>query len=157
MRDPSRIVLLAPLVFALHVAEEAPGFVAWFNARVEPDITPRLFASVNMTALFITLAVAALAAGLRDRASILLAFGWLALLFLANGVFHIVATLAQGRYAPGAASAALLYLPYFAWLFEAVARRFAMARGLLAAGAIAAGIPMFAHGALIVFFGTRLF
>jgi hypothetical protein len=29
--DPSRIVLLAPLVFGVHVLEEAPGFVRWFN------------------------------------------------------------------------------------------------------------------------------
>ena len=42
-----RLAIALPVAFALHVAEEAPQFVPWFNARVEPDITAPLFWSVN--------------------------------------------------------------------------------------------------------------
>jgi hypothetical protein len=56
-----RVLAIAlPLVFAVHVAEEAPGFVAWFNALVTPGITRRSFLSVNATAFLITLAVSTL-------------------------------------------------------------------------------------------------
>jgi hypothetical protein len=51
------LVLVAPLLFILHVVEEAPGFVAWFNGLVPRGITQELFLAVNTGALLITLAV----------------------------------------------------------------------------------------------------
>jgi hypothetical protein len=46
--DPARLLLLAPLVFVLHVGEEAPGFVAWFNRLVDPDISTSAACSDGM-------------------------------------------------------------------------------------------------------------
>ena len=38
-----RIVLLAPVIFVAHVAEETPGFVEWANSLMQEGITERLF------------------------------------------------------------------------------------------------------------------
>jgi len=34
-KTTAKAFLLAPLIFVCHVIEEAPGFVAWFNAHDE--------------------------------------------------------------------------------------------------------------------------
>jgi hypothetical protein len=49
-RDTRLIVglaLLAPIIFVIHVIEEAPTFVSWFNSLVEPDITVVDYGSVR--------------------------------------------------------------------------------------------------------------
>ena len=33
-KPAARLILLAPIIFVLHVIEEAPGFVAWFNTHM---------------------------------------------------------------------------------------------------------------------------
>lgn len=48
------------LVFAFHVAEEAPGFVDWFNGLVTNGISQQLFLAVNAWAFAITALLAAL-------------------------------------------------------------------------------------------------
>jgi hypothetical protein len=55
-----RLAAPLPLVFILHVSEEAPGFFEWFN--VTRPISQRLFLSVNVIAFVITVLVAILAA-----------------------------------------------------------------------------------------------
>jgi len=100
--------------------------------------------------------VAALAVS-EERAAILLAVAWLALLMLANGVFHLVATLVHGRYSPGLVTGLALYLPYSAWLLAAVLRRRVASPLTVAIVALAGALPMAAHGYLIVFEGSRLF
>jgi hypothetical protein len=153
-----RLAIALPVIFILHVIEEAPAFLGWFNARVEPDITARMFWSVNATAFVITLAVAAIvAAAPRERAAAMTAVAWVGFLMLANGVFHIVATVADGAYAPGVITAILLYLPATLLLIQAVAREHGMPPTRVAAVALAAGIPMYVHGWRIVFEGSRLF
>ena len=64
-----RLVWLAPLVFALHVVEEAPGFVAWFNGVVARDITQPRFLGVNAAALAVTVRLAALVASSPEPSS----------------------------------------------------------------------------------------
>lgn len=87
--DPARLVLLAPIVFALHVVEEAPGFVAWFNSLVPArPITDDLFYTVNAVAFVITVAVAGVLAATREAGAVLGALAWISFLMLANGLFH---------------------------------------------------------------------
>jgi len=40
----ARLLLLAPVVFALHVYEEYPAFIEWMNRRVSAAITAEWFA-----------------------------------------------------------------------------------------------------------------
>jgi hypothetical protein len=157
MKDVSRALLLAPLIFIVHFLEESPGFVEWFNSHVTRGITPGLFWTVNFTALFITLSVVALEWFSRTPLSLGVALGWLSFLMLANAVFHIAGSLVDGRYVPGLITAVLLYLPYYIWQFvRAVKSRRVTAAALLAA-AVPCSLPMLIHGYLILFRGDRLF
>ena len=146
----------APWVFVAHVLEEAPGFVAWFNATVEPDIRQRTFLVVNGAALLVTHVVARVAAS-EFRVPALAFAAWTGFLFLANGLFHLVATIAHERYCPGVVTGTLVYLPYGALVLRGIARERGV-RGTRVLGVAALGAaPMLAHGYLIVFEGSRLF
>jgi len=156
LTDPRRFVLLAPVVFPLHVLEEGERFVPWFNSLASPPITMELFLAVNAAGFAITALVVAAAAFGDSRGALLAAVGWFAFLFLANAILHITATLAHARYSPGTATAALLYLPFFLRLFILV-RRAGLNPALLAAVTAICAAPMLVHGWLIVFEGGRLF
>lgn len=151
------LAVALPVVFVLHVLEEAPGFVSWFNRHVDPDITSELFFSVNATAFAITVVVAVLIAAARDRATAMIAVAWVGFLMLANGLFHLVAAMVQGGYAPGVVSGTLLYLPFSLVFIGVVARDCRLPLPLAAGVTLLGGLPMYIHGWLIVFRGSRLF
>jgi len=151
------LAILLPLVFALHVLEESPGFVTWFNLHADPDITDGLFLSVNATAFAITVIIAAIAAGTRDRIAALVATAWVGFLMLANAIFHLVATLEFGSFTPGVITGTLLYLPLSVVFIAVVARKYRLAPAVVMGVALLGGIPMYIDGWLIVFRGTRLF
>ena len=152
-----RFALLLPLVFVLHVVEEAPRFVAWFNSLVTPGITQRLFLSVNAFALTITLCVAVLVAITREPAAGLVGVAWVGFLMGANGLFHIVGTIALGRYCPGVVTGTLLYLPVSMLFSRAVVHELGVRPVTAGVVALLGGIPMYIHGYLIIFQGSRLF
>jgi hypothetical protein len=152
-----RLSIALPVVFAFHVFEEAPGFVSWFNSLVTPNISQRLFLLVNAAAFAITLLVALTVVVSPHPASGLLGVAWVGFLMLANGLFHIVATVVHGRYCPGAVTGALLYLPVSALFIGAVVRDLGVPPLAAAAVALLGGVPMYVHGYLIVFRGSRLF
>ncbi len=149
--------LLAPLIFVCHVIEEAPGFVAWFNAHVERGITTDLFMSVNIAGGLITLLVVGMVWSMPSPPSLLIGVAWLSFLMFANGLFHIVATLVDGAYCPGAVTAALLYLPYFGWVIAILVRHRLLGWQSILLAMIIGAIPMLIHGYRIVFLGSRLF
>jgi hypothetical protein len=152
-----RLALALPVIFLLHVLEEAPGFVEWFNGLVARGISQPLFLTVNFVAFLITVALAAMVAAAPGPGTGVALTAWVGFLMLANGLFHLVATLVHGRYSPGVVTGTLLYLPVGVFTLRAVAREAGVkpAAAVLAAGAGA--IPMLAHGYLIVFRGSRLF
>lgn len=157
MKDVSRALLLAPFVFVVHFLEESPGFVGWFNSHVARGITQSLFWGVNLTALFITLAAVLFEWFSRTPLSLDVALAWLGFLMPANALFHVAGSLVDRRYVPGLATAVLLYLPYYLWLFvRALKSRRVTAAALLAA-AVPCALPMLVHGYLILFRGDRLF
>jgi Protein of unknown function with HXXEE motif len=151
------LALLAPVVFVIHVLEEAPAFVPWFNSLVEPDISEPLFLTVNGVAFFITVALSGALAATRERAVAVANLAWLGFLFFANALFHLTATVVHHRYSPGAITAACLYLPYFGLLFAAVLKRYRVSWGVALLATVLGALPMAAHGYLIVFRGSRLF
>ena len=153
----ARTLLLAPIIFIGHFVEEAPGFVAWFNAHVARGITSGLFWRVNISALVITLIVVVVEWLSRTMGALLLAIAWVSFLMLANAVLHVAGAFVDRQYVPGLATAVLLYLPYSAWLFrKAVQSRRVKVTGLVAAALLGA-LPMLIHGYLIIFRGSRLF
>lgn len=135
-------MLLAPIVFALHVVEEAPGFVAWFNSLVPArPITDDLFYTVNAVAFVITVVVAGVLAATREAGAALGALAWISFLMLANGLFH------------GCASVPA----YSMWFVRQTIRRYSIETAPAATAIILGMAPMLAHGYLIVFTASRLF
>lgn len=156
MADVRTLALALPVIFALHVLEEAPRFVTWFNSRVTPPISQGTFLNVNAIAFVITLGVALALFASRGLLEGLVGAAWVSFLMLANGLFHLVATIAHGAYCPGVVTGVLLYLP-FALLFTRAVARETRAPGLVLVAALAGAVPMVLHGYLIVFRGSRLF
>ena len=159
VRTSSRagIILLAPLIFMGHVAEEAPGFVAWFNAHVSRGIDQQLFLAVNVVALAITVLVVAAEWFGRSAFTAAAVVAWLSFLMLANALFHIIAALSDRAYVPGLVTAVVLYLPFYCWAVARIVRSRRLATIGIAAAAILGALPMVVHGYLIVFRGSRLF
>ena len=152
-----KLVLIAPFVFILHVFEEAPGFVVWFNSLVPRGISQNLFFTVNAVALTVTVVIALLVAASPDPASGLVLAAWVGFLMLANGVFHLVGTIAHARYCPGVVTGTLLYLPYGVLLLRKIVRDLELNPGVVLGTAALGGVPMLVHGYLVVFRASRLF
>jgi hypothetical protein len=158
-RQPALRVLLlaAPLIFIAHFSEEAPGFVAWFNAHVQRGITAPLFWTVNYTALGITVGVVILEWLSSSALSAAAVVAWLSLLMLANALFHVAGALVDRAYMPGVVTAILLYLPFYIWVIWCTLARGRLSRSAVMVAAIVGAAPMLVHGYLIVFRGSRLF
>jgi hypothetical protein len=152
-----RLAQSLPVVFALHVFEESLGFVQWFNARVEPDLSWSMFMGITGTAFVVTTLVAAQLAVSRGRAIAFVAVAWVGFLMFANGLVHVAATIVDGGYVPGLGTAVLLYLPLSLLLFAAIRVECGLSRAAVAAVALLAGIPMFVQGWLVIFEGSSLF
>jgi hypothetical protein len=152
-----KLVMIAPFVFMLHVLEEARGFVAWFNSLVPRGITQNLFLTVNAVALTLTVIIALVVAASPSRASGLVLAVWVGFLMLANGLFHVVGTIAHGRYCPGVVTGSFLYLPYGAFVLHRIVRELGLHLFVVLGTASLGAVPMLMHGYLIVFRASRLF
>jgi len=82
---------------------------------------------------------------------------WVSFLMLANGLVHVVGILTHRRYSPGVITGCFLYLPLSILFMRAVARECAVSCRMVLLAALIGGVPMFIHGYLIVFRGSRLF
>jgi hypothetical protein len=150
-------ILLAPLIFICHFLEESPTFVTWFNSHVARGITSELFWRVNLTALVITLTITAFEWFSRSEVSIVLVSAWFGFLMFANAIFHITGAFVDRSYVPGLVTAVLLYLPFCTWLLVSALRNKRASLMVLLLAEVIGGIPMFVHGYLILFRGSRLF
>jgi hypothetical protein len=159
---PQYFLLLAPLLFAAHIAEEAPGlfsvgYISWFNSFMTPKLAESGFVRGNIEPLLITTVLAALVAriGRLGMAYILLA--WLSHFMLANGLFHVIATLVQMRYSPGVVTATFLYLPFFAWFVSYLRTELRASSETIFLIALLSGLPMFLQTYLVVFKHSQFF
>jgi Protein of unknown function with HXXEE motif len=152
-----RLAQSLPIIFALHVFEESFGFVQWFNARVEPDLSWRMFVTITSVAFVVTTIIAAQLAVSRGRVIAYLATAWVGFLMLANALVHIEASIVDGGYVPGLATAVLLYLPVSLLLLGAIVVECAQRTMTIALIALLAGIPMYMQGWLVLTEGRRLF
>ncbi len=150
-------ILLAPVIYVCHFLEESQQFVPWFNAHVARGITTGLFWRVNLTALAITLFVVVVEWLSQSASSLILAVGWFGFLMFANAIFHITGAFVDRGYVPGLITAIILYLPYYSWLFVRGAKSKLVPIPVLIGAAFIAAIPMWVHGYLILFRGSRLF
>jgi hypothetical protein len=110
-------LLLAPVLFAAHVAEEAPGYVRWFNSIVPGQPIPEAgFLAAQWTPFLAAsfLGVAAAVTGSRWAGLILIV--WASHFFFANAIYHLVASMVLMTFSPGLVTGTILYLPFFWWL-----------------------------------------
>lgn len=156
-RSLRNLLAVTPLLFALHVAEEAPGLVAWLNARVEPDLTREFFWSVNAGALVITAMVAGINWMGPSPGTVGAAAVWLSFTTGANSLIHLTGAVLDGGYVPGLVTAAILYLPCYLLFLRYTARTRLLPRSALALLCVLGALPMLVHGYRILFRGTRLF
>jgi hypothetical protein len=156
MMQVRALILLAPLVYAAHILEEAPGYIRWLNSVVDRGVPDQgHFFVGNLPSITITALIAVIAAITLNRGALLVMLAWLSYFMLANGIFHIVATIVLRRYSPGTITAAALYLPYFAWFVNYMRSR--APAWAVAAVALIFGLPMFIQAYMIVFRGTRFY
>ena len=143
-------ILLTPLVFLVHDAEEVATVAAWTRANADalpaavrgflPISTAQFAAAVAL--LFVVLSAVSLLAARRPGDG-LATKAWLVLLaaLTANGFTHPAQTVWFGGYTPGVATAVLLVIP-----FGALAWRRAVAEGVASRRA---AIPLFLAGLAI--------
>ena len=150
MIRPDKILLLAPLLFAAHIAEEVPGYVLWYNSIATRGITQESFLPGNLVPFAGTFALAILAAYTKSRWTTLLLLAWLANFMFANALYHVAASVAFARYSPGTITAVIFYLPYFAWLLSYLRSEFQFSLWTLAGVTAIGGLPWFVQGYLVV-------
>jgi hypothetical protein len=155
--DPHKIILLAPILFFLHVVEEFPNFVQWVNSLVVNNITPSTFVTVNVMGFIITLSIALLMYFSRDKFICFLTLFWLSFLMFSNGILHLAATLILRSYSPGTLTALFLYLPYFFWFTWLLVKAHHIKIVRLILTVFLGSLPMLCHGYFIIFEGRRLF
>lgn len=157
-RHLRRWLLLAPVVFLLHVAEEAPGLVDWFNRHVQPPMTQPIFIVLNAGSFIITalLVLLAVTRGV-GRWLALALVGWLSFLMLANGTLHVLASLWFREYVPGVVTAMVCYFPYFAVAFRILRDAAPLSTRAAATAALIGAAPMLIQGGGVLLIGRRLF
>jgi hypothetical protein len=132
---------LLPAAFAVHIAEEAPGFVAWARRHASERYTARDFWRNNLVGMAMTLAGTALVARTSDPRVV---YPYYAAVLtqqaLFNRVFHAGTTVAFRAYSPGVATSPLFVavwaLATRALLRERLASRQGVAASIAAGGAI---------------------
>lgn len=104
-RRPARfdkLIWLFPAAFALHVAEEAPGFTRWARRYASDRYTDRDFIRNNAAGLLMTVAGTLVVWRHATRPFV---FGYFAVILtqqaLFNAVFHAGTTVAYRAYSPG--------------------------------------------------------
>lgn len=154
-----RWLLLAPVVFLLHVAEEAPGLVDWFNRHVQPPMTQPIFIVLNAGSFIITalLVLLAVTRGVVGRSLALALVGWLSFLMLANGTLHVLASLWFREYVPGVVTAIVCYFPYFAVAFGILRDAAALSTRAAVTAALIGAAPMLIQGGGVLLIGRRFF
>lgn len=118
------LLLLAPVIFAAHVVEEAPGYVRWFNSVVPSQPIPSAgFLAAQLQPFLAALFLAAAAAITANRWAALILLLWSSHFFFANAIYHLVASAALATYSPGLLTGTAFYLPFFYWLASHVKKQ----------------------------------
>jgi uncharacterized protein with HXXEE motif len=138
-----RAAWLLPAAFALHIADEAPGFVVWARRHASERYTARDFWRNNVVGMAMTLAGTGLVTRTRDPRAV---YPYYAAVLtqqaLFNPAFHAGTTVAFGEYSPGSATSPL-FLAVWALATRAALREELVSRRGVAAS-IAAGAAIHA-------------
>jgi hypothetical protein len=147
-----RLAWVFPAVYLLHVAEEAPGFVAWAKRNASPRYSERDFATINSLG-FLSTAAATAVVTRADSRRLNLAYYSLVVTqqALFNAMFHSVTTVAFREYSPGLITS-ILTVPFWRRLTRAAIAEGRLSRRELAPCLFVAGIVHAGAVARQVFF-----
>lgn len=153
----SRVAAAAPLLFLLHVVEEYPRLIPWLNSLLRQDITTAEFFALNAFAFMMLAGLTAFAVIDPGPVSALLFLTLVSVMMAWNALFHVLATLKLGAYAPGVITSVALYVPYTVLVTRAAWRERLARIGALGTACVVGAGTMGVHGFLILFRGGRLF
>jgi hypothetical protein len=149
-------LLLAPVIFAAHVAEEAPGYVRWFNSIAGPALPENGFVEAQLTPFLAALFLGVAAAWTANRWAALILLIWCSHFFFANAVYHIVASVALFTFSPGLVTGTLLYLPFF-WFVAKRLQNQGIELWSLVLVVFFASLPSFLQTYMVVFERRRFY
>ena len=69
---------------------------------------------------------------------------------IANGLFHVVATVVHARYCPGVVTGLVLYMPFGLAFVRAMEREYELSIASVIVAGVIGAVPMMVHGYLIV-------
>jgi Protein of unknown function with HXXEE motif len=151
----ARSARLLPAAYALHVAEEAPGFAGWVRRHAAADYTQGEFVRINALGFAGTVLAGALAdrGGAGAHAAYYTAI--LTAQALWNPVFHAATTLAWREYSPGLATSLALFVPLWMSATRGALRSGALTRRQVGVGIVVGGVMHAATVASTVFHRPR--
>jgi Protein of unknown function with HXXEE motif len=150
-----RLAWALPAAYAVHVAEEAPGFTRWAQRNASRRYSQRDFVRNNAFG-FVTTMAATLAVTRIERRRLDLTHYTLVVTQQAafNAVFHSAATLAFREYSPGLVTS-ILHLPLWRQLTRmAVAERRLSTRDVVACTIIAGAVHAVVVARQVFFVGV---
>jgi hypothetical protein len=141
-----KLVWAFPAAYLVHVAEEAPGFVAWAQRNASPRYTERDFATINGLG-FVSTAAATAAVARANRRARDLAYYSVVVTQQAvfNALFHSVTTVSFREYSPGLVTS-ILMVPLWRRLTRTALAEGRLSRREVAACLLVAGIV---HGGVV--------
>jgi len=147
---------LFPVVFGLHVAEEAPRFTSWVRKYASPKFSQADFMRNNLMGFVIGVVLCSIAWFFPNRTTVFLLFVFGLNQSLLNGLFHIGTTAAYRVYSPGLITSVTLYPALFYYLSRLAYRKSLMsARAGVAALALAAVIHSIVVAQQVYFINSR--
>jgi hypothetical protein len=152
---PGLFMLLAPVLFLLHILEEVPGFLHWLNNVRSPAVPESGYLAGNLPFLMITSVLAVAAVSFRRKGPALVLLVWLSYIMFANTLFHVTATLVLGRYCPGLITAVALYLPYYFWFVGYLRTKLQIPTVVVATTALFANLVVYYEWHTVLFEAAR--
>ncbi len=160
IRDPQKVILLAPLLYTFHFVEEYGTVVSWVNSVLKQgSVDQSLFIGINIAGLSNTLLITVMFNKSRIDSTVpaFLALAWLSFLMFGHPLLHIVASAMLDTYSPGVITSIFLYLPFFIWFAWAVMNRYKISSLHFVLTVLCGSLPMFIHGYFLIFRNTHLF
>jgi hypothetical protein len=113
------ILWLCPIVYAIHIIEEAPRFISWtrrYPQLFSSTYNKRMFILGNSIWMLYNVISVFLAITYPAQWSLVLGLSTASWIF-SNAWLHIITTLSSGIYSPGVITASALYLPVSIFIY----------------------------------------
>lgn len=143
----SRIILLAPSAYALHVVEESFGFPQWVSENFSVIFTTARFRRNNVMFIMLSIIITCITYKVPRKILVFMFVSWFAGLYFHNALFHIGTTAYFKSFSPGLITSILIYIPLSCSFFYLASKEKYLNNFQIITGFIMGGI---AHYAFII-------